>query len=138
MLIGGQFTDLLHGGGGNDVIRTNGTENIDGGEGDDLIQAQRVYGGATQLQIEGGASFDRLELDGVGEARWFYKIESAISLQLRAHELGTDGDDLRNVGNATFSIKPRNIEVIALGDYADHAIYELGGTRTTVFELEGG
>ncbi|MEO0937113.1 MAG: DUF4214 domain-containing protein [Pseudomonadota bacterium] len=138
LLIGGPIATFLHGGGGNDVIRTNGTENIDGGSGDDLIFAERVPDGSTQLQIEGGSGVDRLELDGVGEARWFYRIESSISLQLRAHDLAIEGDDLRNARDVTFSIKPRNIEVIKLGDYDDHAIYAPGGSRTTVFELGGG
>jgi Ca2+-binding RTX toxin-like protein len=138
VLVGGAIATFLHGGGGNDIIRTNGTENIDGGDGDDIIFAERVPGGSTQLQIEGGSGFDRLELDGVGEARWYYKLESSIALQLRAHDLATEGDDLRNASGATFSIKPRNIEEIKLGDYDDHAIYEPGGSNTTTFELGGG
>lgn len=138
LLIGGSVAEYLHGGGGDDVIRTNGTESIDGGDGDDVIYAQRVDGGSTQLQIEGGAGTDRLTLDGVGEARWFYLVQSAIALELRAHDIATEGDDLRNAQGSTFSIKPRDIEVIVLGDYADHAIYEPGGSQTTVFELGGG
>lgn len=138
LLIGGPIATLLHGGGGNDIIRTNGTENINGGSGDDLILAERVPGGSTQLQIDGGAGFDRLELDGVGEARWFYKIESSIALQLRAHDLATEGDDLRNASGATFSIKPRSVEAIKLGDYDDHAIYEPGGSSRQIFELGAG
>ncbi|SHJ39470.1 Ca2+-binding protein, RTX toxin-related, partial [Palleronia salina] len=138
LLVGGPVASWLHGAGGDDVIRTNGTEHIFGGRGDDLILAQRVDGGATQLQIDGGQGEDRLELDGVGPARWFYRVESSIALTLRAFEIGTEGEDLRNTPNAFFSIKPRDVEAIKLGDYADHAIYEPGGTRPTTFELGGG
>ncbi|PRY22477.1 Ca2+-binding RTX toxin-like protein [Aliiruegeria haliotis] len=138
LLVGGPVATFLHGAGGDDIIRTNGTGSVHGGAGDDLIRAERVDGGATQLQVEGGQGRDRLELDGVGEARWFYKVESAIALQLRAHDIATTGDDLRNARDVTFSLKPRDIEEILLGDHADHAIYKPGGRQTITFELGGG
>ena len=138
LLIGGPVATFLHGAGGDDVIRTNGTASVHGGAGDDLIRAERVDGGATQLQVDGGSGKDRLELDAVGEARWFYKVESAISLQLRAHDIATEGDDLRNASEATFSLKPRGIEEIVLGNYSDHAIFEPGGGQTITFRLGDG
>lgn len=137
-LLGAPRAVLLHGAGGDDEIYTGGSERINGGNGDDRIYAQDVDGGATALQIEGGAGFDRLFLDDVGDARWFYKVESAISLQLRAHKTSIDGADLRNARDVFFSIKPKDIEEISLGKYDDHAIYEPGATATTAFLLRDG
>ena len=128
----------LHGGGGDDEIWTGGSVNINGGGGDDLIHVQNVEEGATALQIQGGGGFDTLLLEGVGDARWFYKIEGARALQLRAFDVTTEGDDLRNTGNAYFSIKPRGIEEFVLGDNADHVIFAPEGSSTTVLRLNGG
>ena len=137
-LFGAPSARLLHGAGGDDVIRTGGTENIDGGEGDDLILIEEVDGGATALQVEGGGGFDRLQLDGVGDARWFYRVESAISLTLRAHKTTVQGEDLRNARDVFFSVRPRGVEEIALGNFDDHAIYAPGGSATAVFLLQDG
>lgn len=138
LLLGGPVADLLHGAAGNDIIRTGGTENINGGDGDDRIFAQEVEGGSRALQIDGGSGFDVLDLSGVSDARWFYKIETAISLQLRALKTSTTGEDLRNANNAFFSIKPYNIEQITLGNYADHVIYEPGSSSTALIYLKAG
>lgn len=138
LLLGDPNADLLHGAGGDDIIRTGGTENIMGGDGDDLIHAENVDDGSKALQIDGGGGFDRLLLDAVGDARWYYKVQSAIALTLRAHDVSVEGEDLRNAGNVFFSIKPYNIEEITLGNFADHAIYEPGGSSTAVFKLLGG
>ncbi len=138
VLIGAVTATLLHGAGGKDLIRTGGTENINGGEGDDLIYAENVDGGSTALQIDGGDGFDRLKLEDVGQARWFYQVENASSLKLRAHETTVLVEDLRNEGDVFFSIKPRNIEEITLGNFADHAIYNPGGTQSAFFYLLDG
>ncbi|WP_422000970.1 calcium-binding protein [Roseovarius mucosus] len=137
-LFGAPTARLLHGAGGDDVIHTGGTENIDGGEGDDLILIEEVEGGSTALQVKGGSGFDRLQLDGVGDARWFYRVESAISLTLRAHKTTVQGEDLRNAGDVFFSLRPREVEEISLGNFDDHAIYAPGGSATAFFFLQDG
>ncbi len=137
-LFGAVGTDLLHGGGGDDVIETGGSEDIDGGDGDDLIIAQDVQDGPGTLQVEGGSGFDILSLDEVGDARWYYNVQTSIALTLRAHDTGVEGTDLRNARDVFFEIKPRSVERISLGDFDDHAIYEPGGTATAEFFLMGG
>jgi Ca2+-binding RTX toxin-like protein len=137
-LFGAPNARLLHGAGGDDVIRTGGSEIINGGEGDDLILIEEVDGGSIALQVEGGSGFDRLQLDGVGDARWFYRVESAISLTLRAHKTTVQGDDLRNAGDIFFSVRPRGVEEITLGNFDDHAVYAPGGSATAVFLLQDG
>ncbi|SNS75353.1 calcium-binding protein [Tropicimonas sediminicola] len=138
ILHGDAAARMLHGAGGNDTIYSGGSEYLYGGDGDDLILAEAVDGGASALQIEGGGGYDTLRLDDVGDARWFYRVESAIALTLRAHKTSVEGEDLRNARDVFFSIKPRQVEEISLGDYADHAIYEPGGTTTALFNLRGG
>lgn len=138
VLIGGAVAEYLHGAGGDDLILTNGTPSVDGGDGDDLIRAQRVDGGATQLQVSGGSGRDRLELDGVGEARWFYLTDGARSLQLRALDITTEGDDLRNERDEIFSLKPTEVEELVLGNHADHVIFDPDSTTPISFELGGG
>ncbi|WP_417725998.1 calcium-binding protein [Roseovarius sp.] len=137
-LFGAPTATLLHGAGGDDVIHTGGTQNINGGDGDDLILVEEVDGGSTALQIEGGSGFDRLLLEGVGDARWFYRVESAISLTLRAHKTTVQGEDLRNANDVFFSLKPTSVEEISLGNFNDHAIYAPGGSATAVFFLQDG
>ena len=136
-LYGGGTVRSLHGAGGDDVIWTGGSINISGGAGDDVIHAQeKQFGGA--LQVDGGAGQDRLLLDDIGDARWFYRVETAIALTLRAHRTSVEGEDLRNARDVFYEIKPRDVEEIVLGDFDDHAIYMPGGTAPAFFFLEGG
>lgn len=138
VLYGDPGARMLHGAGGNDTIHTGGTQNIYGGDDDDLILVENVEGGSTALQVYGGGGSDTMSLDAVGEARWFYKVESAIALTLKAFSTSVEGEDLRNTSNAFFSIKPYGVETISLGNFADHAIYAPGGSQTAYFDLMGG
>ncbi|THH35166.1 calcium-binding protein [Aliishimia ponticola] len=138
VIYGGAVAEWLHGADGDDTIFTGGTEYSNGGNGDDTINAQFVEGGSSALQLYGGSGFDVLNLDQVGDARWYYKVESAIALTLRAFETTVEGVDLRNTGNAFFSIKPYEFEQISLGNFDDHAIYAPGGSSTAFFYLKDG
>ena len=138
-LFGDVSASFLHGADGDDTIRTGGSSNIDGGAGDDVIFAEDVPGGPGTLRLIGGSGFDTLKLDAVDDARWFYQVLGARQLTLRAHSTTAEGDDLRGVRrDVFFEMKPQGIEQIELGDFADHAIYEPGGTRTLAFFLADG
>jgi Ca2+-binding RTX toxin-like protein len=137
-LLGGAVAERLHGAAGNDTIRTGGSEDIAGGTGDDLIMVENVDGGSTALQVDGGGGFDILRLDDVGDARWYYNVQSAIALTLRAHKTTVEGEDLRNARDVFFSVKPTGIELMSLGNFDDHVIYEPGGGSIALFELRDG
>lgn len=137
-IIGDPTVRYLHGAGGNDTIETGGSATIHGGQGDDTILAELVDDGATQLFIEGDGGFDVLDLRSIEDARWYYKLEGSIALTLKAFEATREGRNLQNEGNAILSIKPKDIQEIQFGDFADHVNFRPGGGQLTQLFLNGG
>nr|WP_296430627.1 calcium-binding protein [Roseovarius sp. BRH_c41] len=138
VLLGAPDVTSLHGAGGDDTIRTGGSTNIFGGTGDDLIYVEEVEGGSTALQVDGGGGSDTISLDDVSDARWFFNVNTAIALTLRAHKTTVEGEDLRNAGDVFFNVKPRDFSELSFGNFADHVIFEPGGSFPVVFRMLDG
>ena len=127
----------LHGAGGADTIYTRGSENIDGGDGNDTVIVEYVEDGATALQVSGGQGTDVLDLTAINDARWFYKKEASISLQLRAAKTTETGRiDQSNTGYMT--LKPREFEQIRFGNFDDRIDFRPGGSDVGIFRMMDG
>ena len=140
MIYGDIAVEYLHGAGGNDTIHTGGTDSVDGGDGDDYILLELPDGGASNLFIDGDSGFDTLDLSGVDNARWYYHRFGSVSLRVEAHTSTLEGARLNNAFSSTriVSVKPKDIEQVFLGDFADHVDWDPEGGGNFQFFLGGG
>ncbi|SFC58204.1 calcium-binding protein [Tropicimonas isoalkanivorans] len=128
----------LHGAGGNDRILTRGANSANGGDGDDLIKVttprSNGFGGVT---FEGGGGTDTLDLTGIGEARWTFRLVGSISRSITATDVDYTGS-LTSGGNNFFRANIDGFEKFILPDGAHRIVSEPEFSAVREFWLGAG
>lgn len=119
----------IGGGGGNDTLYTWGSNGVFGGDGDDLLIAQRNPGtGQVGTNFEGGNGFDTLDLRPLGDVK-FVMLTSSGSGSLRI--IAADKDDTGRPRDARgISMNVDENEEYLFGDNDDFAEWGTGGDAT--------
>ncbi|PWL36470.1 DUF4214 domain-containing protein [Marivita sp. XM-24bin2] len=119
----------INGGGGNDVLYTWGSRGVYGGDGDDLIIAERnPDGGFLGSNFEGGGGTDTLDLRNAADAK-FVLLTSSGSGNLRV--IIADKDDAGRPRDARGqNINLDGFEEILLGDNNDFVEWGTGGNAS--------
>lgn len=125
----------IDGGGGNDILYSNGATQVSGGEGDDLIYV--VDGGS----FSGGAGTDTLDTR-LTDARWYIRLEGSIGTRIAAYKVD-ESDALSNSSGTAvtrsttlFSGNLTNTEIVYLGEHDDE-VRLLGSERMTIYGGDG-
>ncbi|MGI9354817.1 MAG: hypothetical protein ACR2PF_06620, partial [Rhizobiaceae bacterium] len=114
-----QAQTTIHGAGGNDILYSGGASQTYGGDGDDTLFA--TFGTGIGIPgnniFDGGAGFDFLNLDAVGDVRWRVNIQGAIGRSIAAIDKSVTGDILNSPNVYRANIE--NIEEYVLGNNND-------------------
>ena len=127
---------FVDGGGGNDIVYSNGATETRGGPGDDRLIV--TEGGAS---FDGGFGDDTLETAAL-DARWSIRLSGAIGTRIEAYRadealgLGAEEESGGDRFSRIISGNLRNTEVIVLDRHADEVFLE-GNERVTVFGGDG-
>ncbi|GGA09351.1 M10 family metallopeptidase C-terminal domain-containing protein [Neptunicoccus cionae] len=128
----------IDGGGGDDVLFSNGAPLVAGGDGDDLIQLtmpDTIYNGTN---FDGGRGYDTLDTRMLDEVRFYLRKVGSIGSSFRgfdaseSSELGVEDDLAETYASQLFSGTFNGIERLYLGDFADE-VQLLGNERMTIY-----
>lgn len=130
---------VIDGGGGADVLYSDGATGINGGQGDDTL-----YSTSDRGNFDGGTGHDILDLRNYDTVRWSLENLFGSGMDVRAVEeqdtelLVTDGGSPQSVVVPTtiFSGDADNIEVFYLGD-GDDNLYDRGTGSYDVYAGDG-
>ncbi|MBS0124454.1 beta strand repeat-containing protein [Thetidibacter halocola] len=125
----------IDGGGGDDILYSDGATRIAGGFGDDTL-----YSTADRGDFDGGTGIDTLDLRGYTDVRWSLENLFGAGMDLRAVESQdtealVDAEGIPSavaVPSTIFSGDADNIEVFLLGD-GDDNLFDKGRGSYTVY-----
>ncbi|MDR6264583.1 M10 family metallopeptidase C-terminal domain-containing protein [Roseobacter sp. N2S] len=129
---------MIDGGGGDDILYSNGAPDVNGGAGDDLIYLTLPENLYNNTNFDGGGGFDTLDTRGLDDVRFYLRKVGAIGSSFRGFDasessaLGVEDDLNESYASQLFSGTLNGIDVLHLGDLADE-VQLLGNERMTIY-----
>jgi len=153
--IGSDYDDVLYGsggapgnyitidgGGGNDVLYSNGSNWTMGGAGNDLIYVTLNPETYNNTSFDGGGGIDTLDTRLITDARWSLRLSGAIGSSFVGYKaiytggLGSDPTSTSEVVPLGISGNMKGIDVIYFGAFDDE-VYLNGSETVTVYAGNG-
>nr|WP_325249235.1 M10 family metallopeptidase C-terminal domain-containing protein [Amylibacter sp.] len=128
----------IDGGGGDDILYSNGAPEVNGGAGDDMIYLTLPESIYNNTNFDGGGGFDTLDTRGLDDVRFYLRKVGAIGSSFRGFDasessaLGVEDDLNESYASQLFSGTLNGIDVLHLGDLADE-VQLLGNERMTIY-----
>jgi Ca2+-binding RTX toxin-like protein len=125
---------VIDGGGGDDLLYSDGATQVRGGKGNDTL---RLRGDQGNVSFDGGSGDDVLDTRGF-DARWFLRLQGSIGTRIEAYrpdeasDLGDGSGNSAERATLLFSGNIEGIEAIRLGG-SDDEVWLQGSERVTVF-----